>query len=83
METTTRPHELIPTGELLEELFARYETALFAGHSPWVPEAGLEKIRINWRGNLRTALAMAARLGHQINLKLDDCEADAVEEGGR
>lgn len=80
-DTATRPHELIPTHDLLTELFARYETALFAGHAPWVPEAGLEKIRINWRGNLRTALAMASRLEHVLNVTLDACEADAGEGG--
>lgn len=77
-----RPLEFVQTHDLLEELFSRYETAVFAGHVPWVVHQGLEKIRINWRGNLRTALAMTARIGHQLNRKLDDCEQDAVEETG-
>jgi hypothetical protein len=77
---TTRPLELISTQALLEELFSRYETGVFAGHVEWMPEAGLEKVRINWRGNLRTALALTSRLEHVINLVLDEGEAGAVEE---
>lgn len=71
MTTTTRPHELIPTHDLLQELFARYETAVFVGHVPWVPEAGLEQVRINWQGNMPTALGLASRLTHEINRKMD------------
>ena len=82
MTTTPRPHELIPTQALLEELFARYETAVFAGHASLVPEAGLERIRVNWRGNLVTVLALAARLTHQVNATLDGREMDAAEEEG-
>jgi hypothetical protein len=77
---TTRPLEMISTQALLEELFSRYETGVFAGHAAWVPEAGLEMVRVNWGGNIGTALALSARLQHAINRAMDEVAGDAGED---
>jgi len=69
--------QLIPTQELIEELFARYDTGLFVAHRKDTNDHG--HLAWNTKGNKYTMLGLSEHMGELVRGQVFDTEAGMEE----